>query len=238
MSINRLAIKHNSKVLLSGTKPSPFLVFLVFYIISYVLQYFVYSISGYFAVANEIMTQYQLGNHDYLPVFPPLTVPSSLILIALNLMLLMLSVGMTIYFFNVATGRKAGYGNLFDGFAIFGKVLWLEILIYVFTFLWAMLLIIPGIIAAYRYRMALYIMLDHPEYSAIECIRQSKAMMMGRKGELFVLDLSFLGWYLLATIPFVNVFVVPYTGLTYASYYIALRDMPGSDPDSSANMVL
>ena len=238
MSINRLAIKHNSRVLLSASKPSPFLVFLVYYVICYVLEYLVYSVSGYFTAMSEVMLQYQQENFDYLPVLPPPTIPSSLILLALNIMLLMLSVGLTIYFFGVASGKKVGFGSLFDGFAIFGKVLWLEILIYIFTLLWTMLFIIPGIIAAYRYRMALYIMLDHPEYSALECIRQSKAMMSGRKGELFVLDLSFLGWYLLTIVPFVTIFVTPYTGLTYANYYLALRDMPGEDSAAPTDAVI
>jgi uncharacterized membrane protein len=51
-------------------------------------------------------------------------------------------------------------------------------------------------------------------------------MMSGRKGELFVLDLSFLGWSLLMLFPFVAVWVLPYTSVTYTNYYLALRDMP------------
>ena len=54
-------------------------------------------------------------------------------------------------------------------------------------------------------------------------------MMNGRKGELFVLDLSFLGWNLLTVIPFVSIFVIPYTNFTYVNYYLALRDMPSPD---------
>ena len=230
MSINRLAIKHNAKVLLGSSKPSPFLVFLVYYAVCYVLETLVSTVSGQMNAMNQLMQEYMAGNYEFIPTLPVPTVPSSLILIAIYLMLLMLSVGLTIYFFNICSGRKGSFGNLFDGFAIFGKVLWLEIMLSLFTFLWSLLLIVPGIIAAYRYRMALYIMLDHPEYSAIECIRQSKAMMNGRKGELFVLDLSFLGWYLLAMFPFVAIFVTPYTDISYINYYIALRDMPTENP--------
>ena len=52
----------------------------------------------------------------------------------------------------------------------------------------------PGIVAAYRYRQALYLLLDHPERSAWQCLRESSALMSGHKWELFVLDLSFIGW--------------------------------------------
>lgn len=199
---------------------------MVYFVITYILDSLVYSVSGQYAVMSQMLQQYQQGNFDFVPILPPPTIPSSLILTAIYLMLLMMSVGFTIYCFNIANLRKASFGNLFDGFAIFGKVLLLEILMSVFIFLWTLLLVVPGIIAAYRYRMALYIMLDHPEYSAMACIRESKSMMDGRKGELFVLDLSFLGWQLLTLIPFVSIFVYPYTQLTYVNYYNALRDMP------------
>jgi uncharacterized membrane protein len=116
----------------------------------------------------------------------------------------------------------AGFGELFDGFGMFFKFLWLNILIGIFTFLWSLLFVIPGIVASYRYRMAIYIMIDNPEFSAMECIRRSKAMMAGRKWELFVLDLSFIGWGLLTAIPFVSLYVSPYIEITVANYYNAL----------------
>lgn len=226
MSINRLAIKNNARILLSRSKPSPFLVFLAYYVITYILETLVYSVSGQFEVMAQMMQEYTMGNFNFIPTMPQPTTASSLILVAIYLMMLMLSAGLTIYFFNICSGRKGSFGNLFDGFAIFGKIILLYILQFIFVFLWSLLFIIPGIIASYRYRMAFYIMLDHPEYSPIECIRQSKAMMNGRKGELFILDLSFLGWYLLALVPFVTIFVTPYTSMTYINYYIGLRDIP------------
>lgn len=85
----------------------------------------------------------------------------------------------------------------------------MTILTGIFIFLWSLLLIIPGIIAAYRYRMALYLLLDNPNMSVYQCIRESKRMMVGHKAELFVLDLSFLGWYILSAVPFVSIWVTP-----------------------------
>ena len=87
----------------------------------------------------------------------------------------------------------------------------------------------------------LYLLLDHPEMSAMDCIRESKRIMSGNKGQLFVLDLSFIGWWILAGIPivglFVRVWVVPYTQMTYALYYTTLTgtNAPGAIPgDGSA----
>ncbi len=126
----------------------------------------------------------------------------------------------------------AGIATLFDSFGIFFRVLWLQILMGIFVFLWSMLFVIPGIVAAYRYRLALYILLDNPEMGALDCISMSKAMMRGRKGELFVLDLSFLGWAFLCVIPFVSLWVSPYMNVTMANYYNALLELRESGQDS------
>ena len=97
----------------------------------------------------------------------------------------------------------------------------------VFIGLWSLLFLFPGVIAYYRYSQAIYILVDDPTKSPMQCIRESKAMMSGHKGELFALDLSFLGWYILSLIPMlgygVRVWTVPYIGMTKALYFEALR---------------
>lgn len=226
MRINRAAIKQNAKGLISSAKPNPILVGLAFLGISMVLQILFNSICGLSnAHMNKVM-QMMLEDPNYFPTLPHIGTTGVLLIVAISLMTMMVSVGFTIYCMNVCQFRKAGYGNLFDGFAFFFKALWLFIMMAIFVYLWSLLLIVPGIIASYRYRMALYIMIDNPQMSALDCIRASKQMMDGRKGELFVLDLSFLGWYLLAMIPFVTIWVTPYTEITNVNYYLALRDMP------------
>ncbi len=228
MKINRAAIKQNAKNLISSTKPSPILVGLVYLGICMILQFLSYCVSGEFAVYMETMKQMMAGNLDYVAPIPKVGTTATLIGIALSLMLLMMNTGFSIYCMNICQFRKAGFGDLFDSFAIFLKVLWLNILMFIFVFLWTLLFIVPGIVAVYRYRMALYIMIDNPQLSAFECISASKQMMDGRKGELLVLDLSFLGWYLLALFPFVTIWVTPYTSVTEVNFYLALRDMPKS----------
>lgn len=211
---------------MSKSRPSPFLVALVFFAISYVLNLLLMSVSGQTQMLNSMMDAFSAGNYDYTPLLPQLGLTAILLMLAISLMYLMMDVGFWIYCFNLSSGKKASYGNLFDGFGIFFKVIWLNILMLFFIYLWSLLLIIPGIIASYRYRMALFIMLDNPDISALECIRRSKKMMAGHKWELFVLDFSFLGWSFLTVLPFVSIYVIPYKSLSYVNYYIALRNMP------------
>jgi len=78
----------------------------------------------------------------------------------------------------------------------------LNIVIGVFVFLWSLLFIVPGIIKMYSYAMANYIAADHPEYDWKDCMKASEDMMNGRKMELFLLDLSFIGWCILGALVF------------------------------------
>lgn len=95
-----------------------------------------------------------------------------------------------------------------------------------FIFLWSLLLIIPGIIKSYSYAMSNYIMADNPEVGALEAITKSRKMMKGHKFRLFVLDLSFIFWYLLVAITFgiAGIYVDPYVQATKANFYLKLKE--------------
>ncbi len=95
-----------------------------------------------------------------------------------------------------------------------------------FTGLWSLLFVIPGIIKAYEYRMIPFILAEDPEISTEDAFRLSKEMMDGNKWDAFVLELSFLGWHLLSvfTCGILSVFYVnPYMYLTYTHLYEALK---------------
>ena len=95
-----------------------------------------------------------------------------------------------------------------------------------FTFLWALLLVIPGIIKAYSYRLVPYILKEHPEFSGTQAITLSRKMMNGHKWDTFVLDLSFIGWWFLSllTLGVLALFYVgPYYQATDAELYEAVR---------------
>ena len=97
----------------------------------------------------------------------------------------------------------------------------LGLLLTIFVALWSLLFVIPGIIMAYAYSMAAYVKVDHPEYSPIQAIRASAELMRGHKWQLFVLDLSFIGWYLLSFVTFglASLWVAPYVAASRAEFY-------------------
>ena len=96
-----------------------------------------------------------------------------------------------------------------------------------YTFFWSLLLVIPGIIKSYEYRMIPYLLADDPNMTKENAFRLSKEMMRGQKWRAFVLDLSNIGWWILGvwTAGILNVFYVnPYYNMTCAALYEALKN--------------
>ncbi len=95
----------------------------------------------------------------------------------------------------------------------------------VFNSLWYLLLIVPGIIKSYSYRMVPYILADNPNIGYTRAITLSRQMTRGHKFRIFVLDLSFIGWYLLGLLALIigMLFVLPYENATNAELYLVLR---------------
>lgn len=125
------------------------------------------------------------------------------------------------YNLKIVDGHMATMGDLFSQFGRFKDALVLNLLTALFTALWSLLFIIPGIVAAYRYAMAPYILLEDPDCTPMEAISRSKEMMDGHKGELFCLDLSFIGWEILSalTAGIGSLFLRPYTSAARAAFY-------------------
>lgn len=243
----RADLKRRAKDVISASKPNVILVGAVYLLLGVVISTLSTRILGAGLTAENLTRFYEYldtGNMEQALLYYESIMPTAterLISILLELVYSIVGAGWIIFLLNSLRGLKASFGNLLDGFAFFWRVIWLNILMGLFIFLWSLLLVVPGFIAAYRYRMALYILVDHPEMSALACIRQSKEMMIGHKAELFVLDLSFFGWTLLASIPYLGVvaqlWTVPYTGTTYAAYYqqrLSDNRIPGYDPNGPA----
>jgi len=108
--------------------------------------------------------------------------------------------GLSLWLLRFVRAQEANNQMIFEGFSQFGKAFAIFIITSVKTALWSLLFLIPGIIASYRYSQAYYVMVDHPEYSANQCIEESKKIMANNKAGLFYLDLTFIGWYLVASI--------------------------------------
>ena len=115
-------------------------------------------------------------------------------------------------------------GTIFDGFKSGNylnivKTMFLKDL---YTFLWTLLLIIPGIVKSFEYLMVPYILAENPGMDSREAFALSKQMMDGEKANAFMLGLSFIGWYILTIITcgIAGVFYVyPYVYATYAELY-------------------
>ena len=111
------------------------------------------------------------------------------------------SMGLLCYIVSMAQGQRAAFSTLFsEGFRgeyylrRVGGIAWM----YLFSFLWSLLFFIPGIVKSYSYALTPYLLATHPEIGAKQALKVSMKLMNGKKGELFVLDLSFLGWILLS----------------------------------------
>ena len=115
-------------------------------------------------------------------------------------------------------GEREEYITLFVGFSFVGKLIGLTIVTALFIWLWSMLFIIPGIIAAYRYRFAPYNLYENPGIGVMEALEMSKRQTMGYKGQLFALGLSYLGWTLLASLPAIVEVGMLYYGLFSSAF--------------------
>ncbi len=227
LNLDRGQLKLDAKGSMRGHRPSVYLVTLVYLLILYILgvlaTLLMYPGLDFNRMASlQTMTEDQLAEMYQLMLRTRPSFFAQLLDVAIEIMGTMLGVGFLSFCLSVSRGQEAGFSHLFDGFGNFLNLLLLEILISIFVFLWSLLLIVPGIIAAYRYSMAVFIMLDTPDKNPIQCIRESKELTAGHKGALFLLDLSFLGWYLLSVIPFVSIYVLPYVNVTKANYYRTL----------------
>lgn len=122
-------------------------------------------------------------------------------------------------------GCELDWHDLFSQFDRFGQGFAQNFLRGLYVFLWSLLLIIPGIIKSLSYAMTPYIMAEYPELSASQAIEKSKLMMDGHKGELFLLELSFIGWSILAALTFNigNLVLNPYKNATMTAFYRELN---------------
>ena len=150
---------------------------------------------------------------------------------SINLIALLLggviSVGLCRFLLNMATGREeARFDNLFSGFNIYLKTLGLNILITLAVVAGTLLFIIPGIIVSLMFSQAFYILSEDPSKSITQCISESVNLMTGHKWELFYLELTFIGWWLLAviTLGIAALWVSPYQKLTEANFYLYLKN--------------
>lgn len=118
-------------------------------------------------------------------------------------------------------GENAEFNDLFSQFDRFGTGFAQHFLRGLYVALWSILLVIPGIMKNYSYAMTPFILADHPELSASQAIDWSQELMDGHKMDLFILDLTFIGWSILAglTLNLGNLVLNPYRNAAHAVFY-------------------
>lgn len=139
--------------------------------------------------------------------------------------------GFTIVMLGVCRGKEIDFGVLFEGFQDYARIFVTKLLQGIYTALWALLLVIPGIIKSYSYAMTDFILKDEPEMKNNAAIEKSMAMMEGNKMKLFMLDLSFIGWAILAIFTFGIglLFLQPYIAVSRAAFYEDLKAQQGGN---------
>ena len=132
-----------------------------------------------------------------------------------------IGIGYSKFNLNLIDGRDAKLTNLFENFNQWLTAFATRILVYLYTVLWTLLFIIPGIIAAYSYSMVHFVMAEHPEMTSNEAIGESKRLMKGNKWRLFCLQLSFIGWDLVGvlTLGIGYIWIIPYKEAAMAAFY-------------------
>lgn len=155
-----------------------------------------------------------------------------------------LMLGCNHYFVCRIKGEDLGMAGLWSRMNVMLRALWLEIVMVVRIFLWGLLLVVPGVIAAIRYSMAPYYMAEDPTLSASEAIEKSKHAMQDMKTSYFALILSFVGWSLAAMAmqmllgyigvvvalvagQFMQLMISAYMNAACASFYLAVSSQEG-----------
>ena len=139
-------------------------------------------------------------------------------------------------YLNVVNGYTPEVGDAFGGFDDFWAAFKVQFLVGLFTFLWSLLFVIPGIIKSISYSMSMYILAENKGKAAMECINESKQMTEGHKMDLFVLGLSFIGWMLLVGITFgiAIIWVGPYMNASFANAYKSLKPVEPQNSEIEA----
>lgn len=192
MRYSATELRARAKELLKGNYKQ----LIVYYVITYVILIIVaviyrFNIPVYDLHTYEIIS---LGN------------PKILMALQIFNFVFLAIAAVSIYYLTIGI-IKGKYVTVFEAFLYpvrkrFIRNIFLHFLVTFFTFLWSLLFIIPGIMKAYSYSMSYYILSKNPNISAADAFDESQVIMRGNRWKLFVLDLSYIGWYFLVVITF------------------------------------
>ncbi|MCL2227562.1 MAG: DUF975 family protein [Oscillospiraceae bacterium] len=226
-------LKAGARSLLRENAPKVFFASLLFVVLVSIITELQFRLPGTQAAYASYIEQISAGTPHSLGLLISFLNPiGTAFVVLLWLFRRIVGFGLMSYCINLVRIRRSSALDILDGFLFLVKIASILLISSALTLLWSALLVIPGVIASYRYRQAYYILLDDPQKSAMQCIRESKSLMRGNKLDLFLIDFSFVGWSLLSasvtlltllfspiSLPVASIFVSPYMGLAHAAYY-------------------
>jgi uncharacterized membrane protein len=199
--MNRVELKEKAKEALKGKYSEAIIVLLIFGILG--------------ALSSGISSLGDALNNSYLAILGNLI---SFIITCL------LSFGSLSFFLKISRGEDVDFKELFSKTNMAIPYLLISLLTGIFTLLWSILFIIPGIIAALGYSQTYLIVLDNPEMDPMAAIKESKRLMNGHKLDFLILNFSFFGWIILGIFTFglLYLWLIPYMSVTQMNFYNAL----------------
>lgn len=247
MFYDRPGLKASSKMLMLKTKPSVYWVTFVYIVAGSVVYNLLMRLMNVLPMLEVLSENAAKGvlptPEELIAVWINPAVPAWLLAAALMILYALLNVGFAYYGLKVRREEKTSFKDLLSGFEVFFKALAVLILQALIVGVLSVFLVVPGVIAYYRYSMALYVLYDHPDWSPIQCLRESGRLMRGAKMSYFILQLSFIVWDLFnalmssasstlfnVALPIVSIFLMPYKQITYAGFYHVLLVRDGQTP--------
>ena len=241
--LDRIQLKREAKEIVRSARVSAYLVALLYLVVTNVLSLIDTYVSG--TIVKDLQTLQLYYPEVQVPEFllAAQRIPGTVVVfvsVMVMLLLAVLNAGWALYHLGVRRGEEMPYTTLFDGFSFVGKVILLEIVVSIYVILWSLLFVIPGVIAAYRYRFAVYNLCENPEMGVMEAMHMSMVQTHGHKADLFILDLTFFGWQLLCTLTLgiMSIWIAPYVIQTNLGYFQQIKKMknvgwfpPQSDDD-------
>lgn len=157
----------------------------------------------------------------------PVILIISMVMLVVSLILGgVMDLGTARYNLNLIDRREAEFADLFSGFPQFAQALLMNVISGFLIFLGMLLFLVPGVILTYSFALAPYILSEDPNCTGWEALQRSRAMMKGHKLELFWLELTFIGWEILAafTLGIGSLFLNPYKAAARASFFRDLQN--------------
>lgn len=222
---NRVTIKAEARGFIRSGSVSPLAVSAIVVLLQFIAsEIATYAETGSLTI-TQVMRFLETGDTNiFLASGTPSSLASFLTILA-SLVISVLTAGYYSYCMGIRRGQEMTCSSLLDGFGIAGKVIWCRIVMTARIFLWSMLFVIPGIVAAYRYRFAMYNLIADDSLTVNQAIALSCAQTDGMKMDLFVLDLSFIGWEFLSILTFglLDIWRLPYVVFSDLGYYDEAR---------------